>query len=417
MTATIDFMSVSRDLEVHHAVFYQLWEMGTPIFTKAIPTAAVAFDQTGQRVSFMFNPEFYEKLTPYERKFVICHECLHVILNHGYRAKGTESGEKEIVNAALDIVVNHALVERFGFERDKLSNADDLCWVDTVFDLSKEKIDHGQTYEYYYRKLRKMCKTVKIPNLKLVDDHSGLEGDWEGAIDQLNQDLSDKEKESLKDMIRKHFQHDKESKESKERGSEAGGQWTFAKKQQTVHKKKWETVIKKWALKHVQDFTSREQWARLHRRFSLLPTKLMLPSEMEEEDVTEPKKVLVWFFQDTSGSCSGLKDRFFKAAASLPPWRFDVKMHCFDTQVYETTLTSRKLYGFGGTSFQPLENYIQRYCRENNCAYPDTVFVVTDGYGDQVRPEKPERWYVFLTSHYRHCFPSNVNFYSLKDFE
>jgi len=408
-------MKISRDLEVHHAVFYQLWAMGEPIFTESISTAAVTFDKTGQQVDFLFNPKFYKKLTSYERKFVICHECLHIILNHGYRSGGTKPGETEIVNAALDIVVNHTLVDKFGFDRNKISNADNLCWVDTVFGQSKEKIEHGQTYEYYYRKLRKTCKIVNIAILKLVDDHSLLkDSDLDGAIDQLNTELNNEEKESLKHIIRKHFQGEKKSKS---RGDSPGGQWTFANVQKVIYKKKWETVIKKWALKHFKDFRSKEQWSRLCRRFALLPTTLMLPSEMEEEYIAEPNKILVWFFQDTSGSCSYLKDRLFKAATSLPPWRFDVKMHCFDTEVYETTVKSRKLYGFGGTSFHILEDYIQRYCHNNHCDYPDAVFVITDGYGTVVQPAKPERWSVFLTTNYKRCFPSSVNCFNLKDFE
>ena len=42
--------------------------------------------------------------------FVICHEMLHIILNHGKRSKNTLSENKIAANMALDIVVNHSLI-------------------------------------------------------------------------------------------------------------------------------------------------------------------------------------------------------------------------------------------------------------------------------------------------------------------
>src|SRR5262252_8561932 len=65
---------ICRELEVHHAVFYKLWEMGKPIFSDAVETAAIQFDRGGDFVYFHFNPEFWEYCTPYERLFTICHE-------------------------------------------------------------------------------------------------------------------------------------------------------------------------------------------------------------------------------------------------------------------------------------------------------------------------------------------------------
>jgi hypothetical protein len=34
-----EFFAISRLLESHHAVFYQLWELGKPYFTKSIPNS------------------------------------------------------------------------------------------------------------------------------------------------------------------------------------------------------------------------------------------------------------------------------------------------------------------------------------------------------------------------------------------
>jgi hypothetical protein len=145
---------------------------------------------------------------------------------------------------------------------------------------------------------------------------------------------------------------------------------------------------------------------------------MFLPSEMEIEEKEDVKKrIKVMFFQDTSGSCIHLAERFFKAAKSLPTERFDIEMFCFDTQVYKTSLTSGKLYGFGGTSFSILERYIINQCKGDMRKYPKAVFVITDGYGDCIDPKYPKRWYWFLDPYYTNCIPKKCNTFNLSDFE
>jgi len=143
---------------------------------------------------------------------------------------------------------------------------------------------------------------------------------------------------------------------------------------------------------------------------------LVLPSEMEE-DALDKTKIEVFFFLDTSGSCIGYKNRFFKAALSLPK-NFNVRLFCFDTQVRETTLISRKIYGGGGTNFGIIEAHIQKVMKEDKCAYPKAVFIITDGWGTAVNPAKAENWYWFLTTNNsRNYIPEKSNVYLLANFE
>ena len=403
-----NFMKIGNSLESHHAVFYQLWEMGAPVFTESIPTACITFDQEGRRISFLFNPKFYEKLSEYEKQFIICHECMHVILNHGSRISGMNQSDLPVANLALDIVINHLLVDRFGFKRDSLSMEKDLCWIDTVFTKPQE-IKKEQCFEYYFKKL---CQSDEFKTQMLVDSHDFFQNESvEDIIDHLNKTISKEDKNSIKGVIEKYFENDKNSKTA---GTKSGGKWIFADVSNVKTKKKWETVIKKWSKKYTTEFRDVEQWARINRRFSAISTDMFLPSEMEEEDRSDPKKITVWFFQDTSGSCIHLKDRFFKAAMSLSTKKFDVKMHCFDTQVYETDLESKKLYGFGGTYFHIIEYHIQSNLKGKE--YP-TVFVATDGYGTFVSPEYPKKWYWFLTNNYRNNIPGECNIFNLSDYE
>jgi hypothetical protein len=433
------FFAISRSLERHHAVFYRLWELGKPVWDDQIPTAQVEFNHEGATIAFVFNPKFWERLSEYEREFVIAHECIHTILNHGMRCKDTKTGS--LSNYALDIVVNHLLVERFGYERDKLSMAKELCWVDTLFagkkllphgghfelvdESTKDALDipTGQTFEFYFLLIRQEAEKnplfVKLMDtLDLLDGHEGLSAEGvDEIIRSLNESLSPQEKETLKDVLKQHYSTDGKSPRNTPAGDGIGN-WTFASVGKVQRKRKWETIIKKWSRKFWRpDYRDMEQWARINRRFALVNGSLLLPSEMEVEHEREKGKIDVWFFQDTSGSCWDLRDRFFKAALTLPTHRFKVRVFCFDTEVKETSLASRRIYGGGGTSFSALEKFIQATIQREGGKYPQAVFVITDGYGDYVNPQKPENWYWFLTSSCTHYLPKTSHSYDLRDFE
>ena len=398
--------------------------MGKPCFNEEIDTAAVQFDENGDFIWFHFNPQFWKRLQFKDKLFVICHEALHIILNHGIRT--IDCGmNRRATNVALDIVVNHSLVNNFGFNRANIEGADDYCWVDTVFSGRKTMPPDNEMYEYYYNLFDKVYGDFGMGDGEgngpgLVDDHDMMgkeSGDWKKVIDKLNEGLSDEEKEALKQTINKHFEKPKPQKNQKA-GVGTGGQWVFAGLTKVKKKKKWETVIKKWSRKYLIDKEKDdEQWARLNRRMTMLPRDMFLPTDMEVEDDREKTRIKVWFFLDTSGSCWGLKDRFFTAALSLPTERFDVRLFCFDTTVQETTLESRKIYGGGGTSFSILEAEIQKEIQKGE-QYPEAVFVITDGYGDNIKPEKPNKWYWFITAGGSQSYiDKECNFFSLEDFE
>jgi len=437
-----EYFQISRRLETHHILFDKFWQLGKIVFHKEIPTACVIFSRVHDQrrpIAMAFNPKFWAELTVEQRCIVIAHECLHICLNHGIRLKDATS--KQAANVAADLVINHLLVNRFGFNRDDFPAEASIAWVDSVFH-SVGHVAPGETYEYYYTLLMDMAaqQLAQIAaSLGFPDDHSTMIDDDGGEntrgqqkiIDELDDTLSEFEKETLRETIKKHWQKKRErddegqkTSSSKPGGQEAGdtpgGIWTFAKDEKPQAKRKWETVIKLWSKKYLKtDMRPADQWARTNRRFAFVSKKLLIPTSMETETDEEKKeKILVWFFQDTSGSCAHLKDRFFKAAETLPKRRFDVKMHCFDTQVYEVDMEERKLQGFGGTSFDCLEKYVQNYCATNGVPYPEAVWVVTDGYGDEVNPQVPEKWFWFLTEDGSEAYiPETSHKFFLKDFE
>jgi predicted metal-dependent peptidase len=407
--SSAEFSKIARLMQTHHSLFYEMWNIGKPVFDESIPTACIQFNKEGEQIQFRINPTFWESQTDVQKCFVIGHESLHGVCNHGIRANVKIDAN---ANRAMDLVVNHLLVNGFGFVREECDPENKYCWIDTVLKDCPVPVRENESFEYYLRLVNKYANNC---TQELVDFHE-LMGDASEVLKHLGEALSEETKEQLKEMIKKHMP---KNIDDPQKGDGAGGMEYLVPSKKPKRKKKWETVIKKW-MKKVLSIRDKDiyQWARINRRFSILDGEMKIPSEMEMEDhFQDDRRILVWFFQDTSGSCSGFMDRFFAAAESLPPDRFEVKMHCFDTAVYETDLKSRKLYGFGGTTFTCIEAHIQSYCAQHHCPYPTAVFVVTDGAGNVVHPEKPKNWYWFLSSANYSCIPAASSKFLLENYE
>lgn len=429
-----EWHDIARKLAGHHSIFYRFWSIARPTFSTEIKTAAVYFDKAGKCIDFKINRAFWESQTETQKLFVICHECLHLIFNHGRRAANLfKSGQfdQRRLNIAMDITINHALVERYGFSRAEVDPDDRYIWADKVAEmLGLPDLPSNRCYEYYYALFRKQ------PDDKFsgsgdkagetVDDHTGDQtSDQSDAgnevVNRMAEEMDDGELESLDNTIKD--QHNRMVADAQEQpgngiqpGTEALGHTYAHNVGKVKEKKKWEQVIRKWAEPRLkEDFTDVEQWAKTSRRFAMLDSSLSLPYDMEMDILTpSPERLEVWFFLDTSGSCIQLAPRFFKAAKSLPKRRFDVNLFCFDTKVYESDLKKKEVKGGGGTKFDILEAYIQKHGKKK---YPDAVFIITDGWGNNVYPKNPKVWHWFLSEDCRRHIPPASQVHMLRDYE
>lgn len=418
---------IADRLEMHDAIFSQLWQIGQQTFNSEIPTACVSFDQIGQVISLEVNPTFWEDLNWTRKIFIICHEMLHVILEHGRRAKDSKVQNRIANNVAMDVVVNELLVEGFGFKRKEVDKKNELCWIDTIFPDRDDILSYG-TFEYYLNKLpvvKCVCggagkgKPCKCPGKfggKVMDDHSKLptDADIGDMLERAASKMSPEEREQTMQKMGQEGQAT-DSGQGQGRGTEGGNLVKVMSKERPPKKRKWETVIKK-CLRKIASEGPEETWvvSRNRRMAGMFASKASLPTEVDGEG-HDTKRALVYFFLDTSGSCSGLAPRFWKLAASVPRDVFDLRLRCFDTQVFEISMEEGKLFGFGGTSFDILEKHIQKEI--NGGRYPDGVFVVTDGYGNTVHPAQPKRWHVLNVTSAFGCFPKEINKYQLSEFE
>lgn len=432
---------LAKSLIKYHGIFYKFWDLVKPSYTnsKQYPTACVVFNKDHDCVDFLINKTFWKKCSPALKEFIICHECLHVLLDHGKRATGLINRiNPEITNACLDIPINEMLVKFFGFSKKEVDPRSRFCWTKTFF--KDEDLPNDKSFEYYFNHAKKISNAPKISIVGMgsgdgeedgleTNSHEGLasfdDKEAESKLEDLMSNLSEEEKESLRDIAerldRANAGDNKSEKNNKIAGSNAGGLTKILGKIKSKPKKKWETVIKKWSHKMTRAEKEENHWLVKPRRNSLIESNLFVPSEIEcEIKKADNDKIDVWMFLDTSGSCEGLAPRFWRAAKSLPKEKFNVYYHCFDTQVYplnQKDVEKGKLYGFGGTAYSILENHIQKTIKKEGKKYPAAIFVITDGYGNFVKPQDERKWYWFLSDRCLAYIPKKSHTFMLSDFE
>jgi len=127
----------------------------------------------------------------------------------------------------------------------------------------------------------------------------------------------------------------------------------------------------------------------------------------------------VVFFLDASGSCYAMSEKFLNAVSIMPRPTFKIHLYSFDTQVYELNIDEPKMMGGGGTLLPVMETFIQEQIQSGKMKkYPDAVFVITDGHGDKISPEKPENWFWLMTIKYHtyHSIPKESSKFVLSEF-
>ncbi len=309
----------------------------------------VAIESSG-KIVFRYNPEFWERCTFEEKRFCILHEIVHILLDHTSRISRVRES-----NVAADLVTNHLLTNIYKIvNRDDIRFAKELCWVDTVF--RRHRVGVGETFEHYYNKLETL---PRINHKRTLDDH-----DFE--IDKAGLEI-------VKDRLRATFLRKPEVDESIEEIDEKllenflmisvdwsrilsniFGRFSPGKSLKWTHNKKLDQIL----------------------------GELILPSEVYDPQVPSTRATI---FVDTSKSCTDYVTGFMRSLKHIPNHiQYDVKGFC--GRVYDINKRVPKLYT-GITSFSAIEAYLKK-----QKVYPDCIVILTDGYGDTVKPSFPKRW-------------------------
>lgn len=402
-----DYLEILSQIEDYHKVFFVFVNMADILFVDDIPTAAVRLPK-GHKPTLYINEDFWHKLTIRSRLFVICHECLHVMLDHGVRnGLKIKGATPKLVNIAQDITINEMIVDLFGYDRNDLTDWKKFCWIDTCFE-NHVMISRNETFEYYLTKLIENPPDDASEGGPSVFDEHGLQDDGSTNSPGTSEQETEEEKtnrESLAETLAEELTA--KEIESLIKGlplSQIAGKLTsvlehiIAKKikKQKVNFKHIIRKLKKNSMKEVEKDV--DTFTHDDRRFSdiilsqnaSLPGKNCVPKQVKD-------RLLTAVFMDISGSCLQYIDIFQKVFLAFDEERkiFDTRLFIFDTIVKEVKRGDNVRIG-GGTSF----DIIEEKCLElesQGKRYPDCVIVITDGYGNKVEPKAASKWIWLLT--------------------
>lgn len=368
-------------------IFYAIVSIPTIYFTNSLDTLGVYLEKESNEIVLGINPEFFFTKTSEEKLFLLCHEAMHVLLNHVHLPTGNHA----LANIAKDIVINESLLNDYYFRKSEMKNLfSEMITVAKVFspeEIAEHNIVKNASWTYYYELLNKL-KPEMGESLKPCQHgvHGELSNLSEDTIDDLLKDVVNRlSKEELHNL-----------KSSVVSLSDKAGDGSEGRLIKIMHKKltkkvDWKTILKQAMVSIVQrQEVEKYSFARVARRNSLLEKGLMIPSL----NITYNKKVAkhnVAFFLDVSGSCLNFSQKFFDFAKTLPTDTCNITFFSFDSQIYNVDIKNGHLFGGGGTNFDIIEKKCSQMDR-----YPDIVFLVTDGEGNAVTPRHPDRWVWFL---------------------
>lgn len=363
--------SLIYDMVKHNSLFIKLINFSKIYFDDSTSTAYVKFDKTDFKpLHIGINQIFWENSSDEFKKFILTHEILHVVLDHGRRTalyKSIYGTSNKLMNIACDICVNRDCVDIFGFKKEYLDPNNTFIWGQNIFD-NWDDIKNSNM-EFFASIL------VDIPDERLlastVDEHQFIENATDQSIDAPTPEIDDILADIRRSLIETQpqiFSHNEKN---------------------TPVKKSLNNLIVTCSYKELNKLeVKKENWIFKPRRF--INGNFFLPSEYDETHPAIKRKCNLLVFMDSSGSCVGVLNKIYNIALSIDKNKFNTEIFSFDTQVYP--VVNGNIKGGGGTRFSCITEYLQK----NKTKY-DLIFVVTDGFGGDISIHDPHKW-VFMIS-------------------
>jgi predicted metal-dependent peptidase len=401
--------------------------MSDVVYDDKLPTLAVELvNHKGEvldKPMMLINKDFWDKHNHREHLFMTLHECLHVILDHGERnGKDVPGSTPETVNMAQDITINEMIVDLFGYDREDFRDWKKYCWIDTCF-ANPRVVKRRETFTYYLKLLIKEQQAGGSgkPDTSILDVHSGPgtgsgepqpgdgEGKQPGAGGDEKSDAEAKARIDVAKVLVEELTPDEinaiirslPENASKMAGTMAGALESILGTKTSVKriKLKFANIVRKLKRSRMKIKTvDTETFSRDNRRFDdvIRTSNAALPGKGEREKLTKDK-LFVALFMDVSGSCMPYKKTFEEVFIAFDQEReiFETRLFIFDTSVTPVKPGDR-IYEGGGTYFHIIEPAALELEKEFK-RYPDCIVVITDGYGDNVKPKLPANWVWLLT--------------------
>lgn len=182
--------------------------------SKSIPTAGVRVNMTTHQFEMLYNPDFFNDLSPTHIKGVLKHEFYHIILGH-VTIRKPPNGLSKIDNIAMDLAINSYLRGELPSEKNPgpiMKNGEPMTGCFPGEGPFKE-LPPYKTYEWYLQALKDMVDSEKengngegsgegsgdgLGNADSFDDH----GSFGEASDQAARDAMSIAKERLRQNIK-----------------------------------------------------------------------------------------------------------------------------------------------------------------------------------------------------------------------
>lgn len=355
---------VAMRLSRFNGLYLTLFENCIISESNTIPTAMVCKKHNDSTIYFLINPGFWRGLSENKKEFVVAHELLHIISNHLTRGKNADQNK---MNIAMDICVNHA-THRMGIDRTGY-DWESYYWIETA--KFKGPVEQNKSAEYYYDKLE------DVQEKELADGHE----EWTASPEELAKILANANTGDVQKTLEKLV------------GSESATKVMNLLKEREIERR-WENLNMIAKLEEQEPNRT-----FLHPNYAVQSDDFILPGKRRRRTEKQKRKLAV--FWDVSQSCGHLKDKFARVASSFNPRKFDVSLFTFNTKVTPVRDMAAIEVG-GGTSFSCINDYVN-----SMPSYPDNIIVITDGEGDVVNPNRPQRWKWYLAgSKSTSCIPT-----------
>lgn len=410
-----EYLHLLGQMALHHSVFYAMARRTAIFVSDDMPTAAIYFTDDGtDYVKIVVGTKLWESANDSLKVFIIIHEYLHLLYEHGLRGLALQSnypGENRRINVAMDICINEDAVNHYNVIREDVDPEDAYCWFNKYFPMGR--YDSSRGFEYYFKLLE---GNENLDSGDTVDDHQPM---MEGRIN------SEAVERILRDVLVEIGEKEANAILSN-MGKIAGTSNIKGLRDAVIEarpkKDKWETIIKKWSKAVTRGTNEFDTWLYDNRATMLSPYDVKLPAYKDFDDVVARNDFLeVFFFIDISPSCESYIERFLAVPGTLNPERFKVNVCAFDLQVTPIDVSKKtiSLHRRLGTSFSIIESWILNETVKRGKPYPKGVFILTDGYGDTVKPKNPASWYMLLTDkrNKAQTVPEGVSTFQLKDYE
>ena len=352
--------------------------------------------------NLFFNPEFFLGLDPDERIFLVLHEVMHNVYNHGIRLGFRDH---TTWNEAGDYVINDDLIQR-GFKMPK-DGLHDVGYrgmsADGVYEDLISKKDKGQS------NAPAPWQDIKAPpDSQQGDGTPDPNGNGQGGQGQ-NQGLGGVQAPTAQEVE----DHNKNlltqaTQASQMSGDKAGtvpGSLERTLEEMLKPKLPWNKILAKFLFSlNKNDYS----WRKPNRRF--ISQGIIMPS-LYSEGVGR-----IDFAIDTSGSVSKSDfDRFiseigyvFKAfkPTEVGVMQFDSILQSNDKCCSVQDFMKLEFKGGGGTQIEPV---LEAYKSNNSKA----LIILTDGYLHQsidIDPKKPVVWCIYDNPSFIPAFGTAIHF-------